>query len=625
MQQITLSDLLACDDAGTMLVAQDRVTSAPVHIASAIRGGQCDCVCAACERPLVARKGTVRQHSFAHYPKDVQRSCMAAGESALHKFAKAILSEKRYIVLPPMIAKDEGEELALKPASRIEFDRVELERSQGDVIPDVVCYKGGYRLFVEFKVTHAVDDEKRQRLRDHDAAVLEIDLSAYRDMNIDDLEIPILEDAPRVILQSTLINRGVARLREERARRLQALRAKAGELAVVYKEDFSTFSVSSENWYIEALKHGVDTLFGDHEPQSRSFLVQDRDWKLWIMWRFLSSVGGQTVRHLAFQMMQFDWMKPLLFSPEPALCDLARSEFLSTFRSATEEVHRFLDEQKANGLLYRRSGNRYFPNGGLLNWFDDRKRQLDAPFRRKREVNDQVDELLKLVGVEERRSFDFEQWLGEYAVGKGVPGWLGICGQDGAEYARLWEELHAIKREMGWKQPNPQIDLLGLPVAKVIAEKWKNWLDQQAERDRQRAERLLVEAEGRATRLEAAAVGMRSSSLLIWLSLPIAYDGLTDTPEGHARRSVAGSVEMYRLLQLEQRKLADLAKFEERKTEAQAMLLQQATAAFGSAEKAALWLRSQLRELEMQRPSEYCIDGKTLEICLALLPNPRRR
>lgn len=141
MRNIKLADLFAFDESGMMVVAEDRETGRPLHISDAERGLKCDCLCPVCRRTLVARKGS-RQHSFAHYPQDVRSSCATAGETLLHRFAKDILAREKYIMRPAMSARDELGLLELKPAGKVAFDRVELELGQGDVVPDVVCYRG---------------------------------------------------------------------------------------------------------------------------------------------------------------------------------------------------------------------------------------------------------------------------------------------------------------------------------------------------------------------------------------------------------------------------------------------------------------------------------------------------
>src|ERR1035438_10118103 len=59
-----------------------------IHVSEVKSGRQSECVCPGCETPLIARKGELRQHHFAH---DSGTSC--SEESALHWFGKHLLLE----------------------------------------------------------------------------------------------------------------------------------------------------------------------------------------------------------------------------------------------------------------------------------------------------------------------------------------------------------------------------------------------------------------------------------------------------------------------------------------------------------------------------------------------------
>lgn len=58
-----------------------------VHISSVERGDRCGCVCIACGQPLVARKGNLKVHHFAH--NSASKSC--SRESVLHLLGKSLL------------------------------------------------------------------------------------------------------------------------------------------------------------------------------------------------------------------------------------------------------------------------------------------------------------------------------------------------------------------------------------------------------------------------------------------------------------------------------------------------------------------------------------------------------
>ena len=61
-----------------------------VHVDNVPRGADCGCICFGCRSPLIARKGQVRRHHFAH--KSPAEKC-AAPDTALHKTAIALIEQ----------------------------------------------------------------------------------------------------------------------------------------------------------------------------------------------------------------------------------------------------------------------------------------------------------------------------------------------------------------------------------------------------------------------------------------------------------------------------------------------------------------------------------------------------
>ncbi len=626
MNKITLADLLTCDESGTMLVAEDRVSSALVHIDEAKRGLECDCICAACRRPVLARHGAVRLHSFAHYHEDVPRSCAAAGETALHKFAKSLIAEKAYLSLPQMVVQEAGETLIVREPGRVSFDRVELEQRQGDVIPDVVCYLGRRKLYVEFKVTHGVGEEKKARLRGHNATVLEIDLSNYRNLDLMALEEPILDTAPRAILQSELLERGKSRLRDKRFRELEKRRRDASQLVTEFRRKAAAVLVEGEEWQLEAIRHQLDNFLDNEGSISPTMLVDDWVWKLWTIWTLLHAENGMTARQLTYFMLKNGWVKKSLFDPDTDLCALARATAAPEFRSAVETVADYLGDQQSDGihaLFYGRAGKRYYPGGRLKHWFEARKRELDEPYRRLDDVRQRVAHIVKLVSPAEKRGFTFEDWIAGYLSKVGLKSWQDLCGSEGDAYRQLLQCLDKLSRQFGWKEPELSVDLLGLPVEALLETKRAQWRQWQEDRRRQAEERALVEADLRANSLDEDVSKVFGGSGNSWSEMLITYDSELNTPIGHARQSIAGFAEMRRLLELERQKLADEEAFERTRLGCRRALIAKATASLGTPERAELWVRSQLRDLGMQRPSDYCVDERTLATCLQLLPARR--
>lgn len=127
------------------------------------RGLGCDCFCPHCGSRLIARKGELNRHHFAHYNAD---NCGKGVETALHLLGKQILLAEKQLRLP----------YSDQP---IELSALESERQRFGYVADVgaVIASTGEEIDIEIKVTHGVNDDKRASVIQHKAAMVEIDLS----------------------------------------------------------------------------------------------------------------------------------------------------------------------------------------------------------------------------------------------------------------------------------------------------------------------------------------------------------------------------------------------------------------------------------------------------------------
>ena len=125
------------------------------------RGKHKDVVCPACQIPLVARKGSVRSHYFAHSNGS---DCPTALQTVLHRRAKDIIKEQRQMFLPEhsiFVSGLQKSFLITKP-QMIDVKYVELEQRLGGIIPDVIVTTDkGVEVLVEIKVSHAVELQLR--------------------------------------------------------------------------------------------------------------------------------------------------------------------------------------------------------------------------------------------------------------------------------------------------------------------------------------------------------------------------------------------------------------------------------------------------------------------------------
>jgi len=155
-----------------------------VSIRDAENGLNCKCICPVCHGPLIARQGSVREWHFAH---DSGVECDNAVETALHLAAKQLFINAGGMMVPSAYASREidipgidtvhGE--AVRPAERVEFLSIEMEKNIGHLRPDILAYTGSSMLIVEVAVTHFVGDEKNAALQAGGIPTVEIDLASY--------------------------------------------------------------------------------------------------------------------------------------------------------------------------------------------------------------------------------------------------------------------------------------------------------------------------------------------------------------------------------------------------------------------------------------------------------------
>lgn len=152
-------------------------------------GLKCECICPYCKVKLIARKGKIKIHHFAH---DRGADCGKAYETALHLLAKEIVKERKTIILPECYpSKNYYADSKFKHPQRvINFSDVELEElielDEIVIKPDALCISNDIELLVEFAVTHFVDSDKLNKIRKLNKNCIEIDISSI-ELNKDKL------------------------------------------------------------------------------------------------------------------------------------------------------------------------------------------------------------------------------------------------------------------------------------------------------------------------------------------------------------------------------------------------------------------------------------------------------
>jgi hypothetical protein len=148
------------------------------HISEVEQGLACSCVCVECGLPLVARKGPIRQHHFAHAG---ETNCNPSPENLTHRYAKELIGARLRAIEPAFevrVAAAGVEAWARQPALVFEAQKAEVESLafMPDFKPDVLLHKGACKLAVEVYFRHQVAVEKLERITRRYAHAVEVDL-----------------------------------------------------------------------------------------------------------------------------------------------------------------------------------------------------------------------------------------------------------------------------------------------------------------------------------------------------------------------------------------------------------------------------------------------------------------
>ncbi|MBD9668646.1 hypothetical protein IB278_32275 [Variovorax sp. VRV01] len=151
-----------------------------IHVTEAERGLACDCRCAVCGEPMIARQGDVREHHFAHTSND--EPCASSYESDLHRFAKRVIVEANGLVVPvnaaaaSVLGLGDDDELRILLACT----GIEEEVAVGDRRPDLLAATtDGASVAIEIAYSSFCDARKRHDYEDMHLPALEIDLRTF--------------------------------------------------------------------------------------------------------------------------------------------------------------------------------------------------------------------------------------------------------------------------------------------------------------------------------------------------------------------------------------------------------------------------------------------------------------
>jgi len=443
----TLGELF--DNCGGGSIAALNENSVIVSVDDVPSGLACGCTCIVCNRPLVAKKGHIQSHHFAHKAGEFDPDCERAGETLLHRYAKTVLAREKRLFIPAVVGTDEWGPLEIWEGGLVEFDSVELERRFGNVIPDVVGHLASRDLFIEFLVTHPCSWEKLQKLKKLDVGVVEIDLSAYRSHRLDELDEVIVSIAPRRTLQSRAMARIPLALSARRRQLFKelpkALATFLSSTSVVPRDALTPpllFNLSSEEIQDQILRTTSRPPF---------FAVPEEEWKAWVVMELRERTWASPADIAAS--MPEDFLVRGYRSLDPRVVHYARKYASRPLMTCTEQVELFLESLLSAGLACFKEGK-----FGFL-------RRIDMHGDAYARSVALIGAILEALG-KDRMAFRYRDWFGETCSARGT---LGRSNLIPAEKANLERDLISLARAVFESGSLPNNDLnIGCYVDRLI-------------------------------------------------------------------------------------------------------------------------------------------------------------
>lgn len=570
--------------------------------------------CLGCEEELTLRRPVNKRKHFAHRPDS-----LCTGETALHRYAKELLAAARTLTLPELVLEEERVRQTVFAAGTYQFEAVFPEHKLGAFQPDAVVRYQGIDLAVEFLVNHAVDGEKRAKVRDHDISMVEINLSGLKagQMDGDALDAAILHTAPRTWIHhrktaaaKRKLDAAVAKEKAERGARLR------GHILRKRK------AVVPEDWKDEAIaavrRCGLEALIGLEVDGGHWFAVPDRIWQAQALFEHVIepseqySPGGKKLevrgdfpnyRDLSSKLPGWMMRKDLAAYPAKRLAEAGFTR--ETYGSPHAAVWHYLAELTVKGqaVFWSREDECFYVEP-----------ELQDLLHRRVELRWRVKKLLGAAEVDDTEAA-YWKWARTYRTGALSPFELIEAGGEG--YRDLIARIARLETMTSYYAPKVVDDLCGLPLEGVrrsneeaiaAAEAEKAAAVERAAAERQRSIRLQAEQ-------------MLESDAAAWLAQNVA--GSETSFLEYARESDDALRRLARQLARDSDRRRQQLAAERQAAQLRVRLSQAAKAAFPSDQLAELFLNSGHPKLGGSRPIDRCHNEQDLSFIIGLMPKKR--
>lgn len=621
MSPILLGQLFTCTEQGGAFVAEGP-DGRLLHIDDVPSGLACNCSCAGCGRPMVAKKGNVQAHHFAHQAQQDGRSCASAGETALHKFAKQILDERLEIALPAMHVAERGDREIVVQAETRTFDRAILEAKAGQIVPDVMLLLRDRRLIVEFKVTHPCDEEKLARIQMMDIGAIEIDLSQYRDQLLRQIGDEILYNAPRIWLHNPRERHARERLKDRAQRRAEERRQQVQRHREAYHHRSPSTAVGHGTHETAARNEGLGDLINLPVDGAGCFTTTVAEWQAVVLLALIAATTRSFRTRNGLDLLHAKgWLDHRFAGITDEVASAVREDG-TPFNSPSKTIEAYLLQLKQLGFSHSGQTELWRASDVLRMRVKEAQALRERPAKRLAEICNLVGAMLAGLPTEETDSFAFDQWWIANLPGRDYSPSDATRFSD-ERWQSLLHQLTNIATQIRFS-PRRGLDLHGLPYEGSLSRAIERKRAEEEERERAKQLKLEADKAARIARLRNRTLEQIGEEAEAWLAKPdLKTSG--QSPIDMATESEAGFDDAIRALDQRVREMKALDRARERRASAVAELAALAQSRYYDVERARLWMTSKRRELGGKSPEEFTIDEITRRRCVDLLPVKRSR
>lgn len=408
---------------------------------------------------------------------------------------------------------------------RFALDAVSIEEDRTGFRPDAIVRVGKCKFAIEFKVSNAVSDEKRQRVAQADLPMIEVDLNALRSGTIDadNYDELILHGAPRQWVHHPDLAKGQVRLQA----RVNAHTAERGR-RLRYHIEKQSWVKPPQDWYANTMAavadSGLSDLIGRDVDCAHWFRVAPHIWQAEIL---ATCVVAPSLQYTPGRSIELKGQWPYERSLASRLPEWMIRKDLSQYRSAALEAAGYntesfgTPEMAISSYLFDLSAN-----GSGVFWDRDAQaffieEELHGYLYRRHELRWKLRQILEAANAPQPEEIT-DRWLRKYNVGGCSPDSVAIRG--GEAYEALLLRIDNLRRMAhAYHEDYVVDDLCGLSLQSLRETR----LAEKQQREAKRLQELVNAAAARRRALETDAQQGLNEEAADWLSSPSPDDTKT--------------------------------------------------------------------------------------------------